>query len=98
MIEAIVKVVEVGEIYYGTVVGILPIGAQVEVLPGKKGLVHISKLADHRVGKVEDEVKVGDKILVKVTEFDAKGRMNLSRKGLVEEEKRMKEQEKAEQR
>ena len=55
-------------------------------------MVHISKLADHRVEKVEDEVKIGDEILVKVVEIDEKGRVNLSRKGLIEEEKRIKEE------
>ncbi len=90
MIEAIVKVIEVGEIYYGKVVRLMNFGAFVELLPGKDGMVHISKLADHRVEKVEDEVKVGDEILVKVVEIDDKGRVNLSRKGLIEEEKRIK--------
>jgi polyribonucleotide nucleotidyltransferase len=92
MIEAIVKVIEVGEIYYGKVVRLMNFGAFVELLPGKDGMVHISKLADHRVEKVEDEVKVGDEILVKVVEIDDKGRVNLSRKGLIEEEKRIKEE------
>ena len=90
MIEAIVKVIEVGEIYYGKVVRLMNFGAFVELLPGKDGLVHISKLADHRVEKVEDEVKIGDEILVKVVEIDEKGRVNLSRKGLIEEEQRIK--------
>ena len=90
MIEAIVKVIEVGEIYYGKVVRLMNFGAFVELLPGKDGMVHISKLADHRVEKVEDEVKVGDEILVKVVEIDDTGRVNLSRKGLIEEEKRIK--------
>lgn len=92
MIEAIVKMIEVGEIYYGKVVRLMNFGAFVELLPGKDGMVHISKLADHRVEKVEDEVKVGDEILVKVVEIDDKGRVNLSRKGLIEEEKRIKEE------
>ena len=84
--------IEVGEIYYGKVVRLMNFGAFVELLPGKDGMVHISKLADHRVEKVEDEVKVGDEILVKVVEIDDKGRVNLSRKGLIEEEKRIKEE------
>jgi len=92
MIEAIVKVIEVGEIYFGKVVRLMNFGAFVELLPGKDGMVHISKLADHRVEKVEDEVKIGDEILVKVVEIDEKGRVNLSRKGLIEEEKRIKEE------
>lgn len=64
--------IEVGEIYYGKVVRLMNFGAFVELLPGKDGMVHISKLADHRVEKVEDEVKVGDEILVKVVEIDDK--------------------------
>ena len=89
-IESIVKVIQVGEVYFGKVVRIMNFGAFVELLPGKDGMVHISKLADHRVEKVEDEVNIGDFILVKVVEIDDKGRVNLSRKGLIEEEKRMK--------
>ena len=95
MIEAIVKVIAVGEIYFGKVVRLMTFGAFVELLPGKDGMVHVSKLADHRVEKVEDEVKIGDEILVKVVEIDEKGRVNLSRKGLIEEEKRIKEERKS---
>ena len=61
-------------------------GAFVELLPGKDGLVHISKLANHRVGKVEDVVNIGDEILVRVEEIDEKGRVNLTRKGLLPED------------
>lgn len=85
MIDAIAKDVEVGEVYLGTVVRIMPFGAFVELLPGKDGLVHISKLANERVEKVEDVVNIGDKIMVKVTEIDDKGRINLTRKGLIPE-------------
>ncbi|MEX1377371.1 MAG: polyribonucleotide nucleotidyltransferase [Eubacteriales bacterium] len=89
MIEAIVKEVEVGEVYLGKVVKLMAFGAFVELLPGKDGLCHISKLANHRVEKVEDEVKEGDKILVKVIKIDNNGRIDLSRKELIEQEKEM---------
>ena len=92
MIESIVKEVEVGEIYFGKVVRLMNFGAFVELIPGKDGMVHISRLADHHVKKVEDEVKEGDMVLVKVIEIDSQNRVNLSRKGLIEEEKRMKEE------
>ena len=88
MIEAIAKDIEVGEVYLGTVVRIMPFGAFVELLPGKDGMVHISKLARERVNKVEDVVNVGDEILVKVIEIDDKGRVNLTRKDLLPEEKK----------
>lgn len=77
-IDTIVFVPEVGSLYYGKVVRILKFGAFVELAPGKDGMVHISKLADHRIGRVEDAVNVGDMIWVKVTEIDEKGRVNLS--------------------
>ena len=92
MIDAITKVIEVGEVYFGTVVRIMPFGAFVELLPGKDGMVHISRLANQRVNKVEDEVNIGDKVLVKVIEIDSQGRVNLSRKELLADEKRMKEE------
>ena len=78
MIETIVFVPQVGELYYGKVVRILQFGAFVELAPGKDGMVHISKLADRRVEKVEDVVNIGDMIWVKVTDIDDKGRVNLS--------------------
>ena len=78
MIETIVFVPEVGSLYYGKVVRIMPFGAFVELAPGKDGMVHISKLAERRVEKVEDVVNIGDMIWVKVTEIDEKGRVNLS--------------------
>lgn len=76
--------VEVGKTYLGKVTRLMAFGAFVEVLPGKEGLVHISQLALERVAKVEDVVNVGDEILVKVTEIDAKGRVNLSRKEVLQ--------------
>ncbi len=85
MIDTIVFVPEVGALYYGKVVRILQFGAFVELAPGKDGMVHISKLADHRVEKVEDVVNVGDMIWVKVTEIDDKGRVNLSHKDALRE-------------
>lgn len=86
IIENIVKEVEKGEIYLGKVNRITAFGAFVEVLPGKEGLVHISKLAHERVNKVEDVVSIGDEILVKVTDIDAQGRINLSRKDAIKKE------------
>ncbi len=77
-IEAIVFVPEVGALYYGKVVRILQFGAFVELAPGKDGMVHISKLSDKRVEKVEDVLNIGDMVWVKVTEIDEKGRVNLS--------------------
>ena len=84
-IETIVFVPEVGQLYYGKVVRILQFGAFVELAPGKDGMVHISKLADHRVNKVEDVVNIGDMIWVKVTDIDEKGRVNLSYKDALKE-------------
>ncbi|MEF9934986.1 MAG: polyribonucleotide nucleotidyltransferase [Clostridium sp.] len=86
IVEGIVKEVEAGEIYLGKVNRITAFGAFVEVLPGKEGLVHISKLAHERVNKVEDVVSIGDEILVKVTEIDGQGRINLSRKDAIKKE------------
>ena len=82
MIEDIVREVEIGQVYMGTVKRIEKFGCFVEIFAGKDGLVHISELAPERVAKVEDVVKVGDQILVKVTEIDRQGRVNLSRKKL----------------
>ena len=83
IIDNIVRDIEVGDVILGKVVNILPIGAQVELKPGKKGLVHISKLANHRVEKVEDEVSIGDEILVRVIEIKPDGKIDLTRKGLI---------------
>ena len=91
MIETIVFVPEVGGLYYGKVVRILQFGAFVELAPGKDGMVHISKLADRRVEKVEDVVNIGDMIWVKVTDIDDKGRVNLSYKDALKEIKAKKE-------
>ena len=83
IIEGIVKEPEVGEIYTGKVTRLMNFGAFVELLPGKEGLVHISKLDTKRVEKVEDIVNVGDEILVKLIEIDKQGRINLSRKDAI---------------
>ena len=80
IITNLTKEVEVGEVYMGRVTRLMNFGAFVEVLPGKEGLVHISKLAKERVENVEDVVNVGDEIMVKVIEIDKQGRINLSRK------------------
>jgi polyribonucleotide nucleotidyltransferase len=96
IIEDLVREVEVGQTYLGTVKRIEKFGAFVELFPGKEGLVHISQLALERVAKVEDVVKLGDQIMVKVTEIDGQGRVNLSRKILLREEEKRKEQMKRE--
>ena len=83
MVEALTKEVKVGETYLGTVTRLMNFGAFVAFLPGKEGLVHISQLAPQRVEKVEDVVKTGDQIMVKVMEIDSQGRINLSRKALL---------------
>jgi polyribonucleotide nucleotidyltransferase len=80
IIDGLTKEVKPGEVYLGKVTKITTFGAFVEILPSKEGLVHISKLANERVNKVEDVVSIGDEILVKVTEIDNQGRINLSRK------------------
>lgn len=85
MIDDICFVPEVGKLYFGKVVRILPIGAFVELAPGKDGLVHISKLENRRVEKVEDVLNIGDMTWVKVMEIDEKGRVNLSRKDAMHE-------------
>ncbi|MGD0352984.1 MAG: polyribonucleotide nucleotidyltransferase [Dehalococcoidia bacterium] len=81
-IESLTREVEVGGIYTGKVTRLTNFGAFVEILPGKEGLVHISELADSHVAKVEDVVKVGDEIMVKVIEIDHLGRVNLSRRAV----------------
>ena len=81
----IVFVPEIGKLYYGRVVRLMTFGAFVELAPGKDGLVHISKLADHRIEKVEDACKIGDMMWVKVTDIDEKGRVNLSHKDAMRE-------------
>ena len=81
-VEQISAEVEVGKVYKGTVTRLMNFGAFVEVLPGKEGLVHISKLAATHVKKVEDVVHEGDKVTVKVDEIDSQGRVNLTMKGI----------------
>jgi polyribonucleotide nucleotidyltransferase len=78
-IKAIVKVPEVGEEYTGRIVNIQPFGAFVELLPGKDGLLHISRMAQGRVDKVEDVLNIGDEVRVKVLEVDEKGKISLDR-------------------
>jgi polyribonucleotide nucleotidyltransferase len=82
IIQGMTRKLNEGDVYVGRVTRIIPIGAFVEVLPGKEGMIHISQLADYRVGKVEDEVAVGDEVVVKVREIDNKGRLNLTRLGI----------------
>jgi polyribonucleotide nucleotidyltransferase len=79
MIEAIVFKPSAGDVFVGTVMRVIPIGAFVEFMPGQEGMIHISQLADYRVAKVEDEVNVGDEVIVKVREIDGRGRVNLTR-------------------
>ncbi len=82
-IELLIKDVEVGETYEGKVMRIMPFGAFIEILPGKEGLLHISKMSKERVEKVEDVMNIGDSVKVKVTEIDNQDRINLSRKELL---------------
>ncbi|ENH96541.1 polynucleotide phosphorylase/polyadenylase [Gracilibacillus halophilus YIM-C55.5] len=90
-IEDIVREVEVGQMYLGTVKRIEKFGAFVELFKGKEGLVHISELAEERIGKVEDVVSIGDQIMVKVKEIDRQGRINLSHKAVLQEQNETKE-------
>jgi len=83
IVESITKDIIVGEVYDGVVTRVIPIGAFVQILPGKEGLVHISQIAPERVAKVEDVLNVGDDVKVKVMEVDSQGRVNLSRKALM---------------
>ncbi|MEG0079378.1 polyribonucleotide nucleotidyltransferase [Enterococcus sp.] len=89
IIEELTKEVKVGEVYLGKVVRIEKFGAFVNLIKGKDGLVHISQLANERVNNVEDVVKLGDEVLVKVTEIDRQGRVNLSRKALLKDDKNL---------
>ena len=86
IIEELTKEIKVGEVYLGKVVRIEKFGAFVNLIKGKDGLVHISQLANERVNNVEDVVKLGDEVLVKVTEIDRQGRVNLSRKALLKDD------------
>lgn len=79
IIQGMTRKLNAGDVYVGHVTRIIPIGAFVEILPGKEGMIHISQLADYRVGKVEDELAVNDEVIVKVREIDNKGRINLTR-------------------
>ena len=88
IIDIIVKDIEVGEVFLGKVVNILPIGAQVELKPGKKGLVHIKNLDNKFVERVEDVVSVGDEILVRVIDIKPDGKIDLTRKGLLPNDKK----------
>jgi polyribonucleotide nucleotidyltransferase len=94
IIEDIVREVVVGQLYLGKVKRIEKFGAFVEIFAGKDGLVHISELAEERVGKVEDVIALGDEFLVKVTEVDKQGRVNLSRKAVIKEQREQEEQAK----
>jgi polyribonucleotide nucleotidyltransferase len=85
MIEDLIKEVEVGDVYNGKVVRLMGFGAFVEILPGRDGLVHISEMATHRIDKVEDVVKIGDEVTVKVIEIDNQGRINLSIRRLLDD-------------
>ncbi|MBZ2385834.1 polyribonucleotide nucleotidyltransferase [Anaerococcus murdochii] len=96
MIRAIVTDPKPGDVFEGTVVRLMNFGAFVEIAIGKEGLLHISQIAHHRVNKVEDELKVGDKVKVQVTEIDRQGRINLSRKALLEKPEKEQRPEKAE--
>lgn len=91
IIEDLIREVEVGEMYLGTVKRIEKFGAFVELFKGKDGLVHISELAEERTNKVEDVISIGDQIMVKVKEIDHQGRVNLSRKAVLKEERERKE-------
>ena len=88
IINSIVRDPQIGDVFYGKVTRIMTFGAFVEFAPGKEGMIHISKLENHRVGKVEDVLNIGDETWVKVIEIDDKGRINLSRKDVTEEEKK----------
>mgnify|MGYP003447744270 CR=1 FL=1 len=92
MIENIVREARVGEYYLGTVKRIEKFGAFVEIFPGKDGLLHISEIQEERTKEVEDVLKLGDELLVKCIEIDKQGRVNLSRKVVIKEEKERAEQ------
>src|SRR5207245_11094408 len=84
-VKGLTDEVEVGRIYKGKVVRMMPFGVFVEVLPNQDGLVHVSKLTDHRVERPEEVANVGDEIVVKAVEIDSQGRLNLSRQAAIEE-------------
>ena len=91
IIEGLTKEFKIGEVYLGKVTKITTFGAFVDILAGKEGLVHISKLSNERVNKVEDVVSIGDEILVKITEIDGQGRINLSRKDALQDQENKEE-------
>lgn len=82
IIQGMTRKLNAGDVFVGQVTRIIPIGAFVEFLPGKEGMIHISQLADYRVGKVEDEVALGDEVIIKIREIDNRGRVNLTRLGI----------------
>ncbi|MBP0000243.1 MAG: polyribonucleotide nucleotidyltransferase [Cyanobacteria bacterium SID2] len=82
IIQGMTRKIDAGEVFVGRVTRIIPIGAFVEIAPGKEGMVHISQIADYRIGKVEDELSVGDEVIVKVRDIDNKNRINLTRLGI----------------
>ncbi len=92
IIESIVREAKVGEYYMATVKRIEKFGAFCEIFPGKDGLLHISEIQEERTNKVEDVLKIGDQLLVKCIEIDNQGRVNLSRKVVLKEEKERAEQ------
>lgn len=92
IIEDMVREAKVGQNYLGKVKRIEKFGAFVEIFNGKDGLVHISELQEERTNKVEDVLSLGDQIEVKVTEIDNQGRVNLSRKAVIKEQKEKEEQ------
>lgn len=85
IIEGLTRRISEGEMFNGSVTRIIPIGAFVEILPGKEGMIHISQLSEARVEKVEDVIKVGDAVTVRVREIDNRGRINLTLRGVAQE-------------
>jgi polyribonucleotide nucleotidyltransferase len=83
-VRGLTEDVEVGKIYLGKITRLMNFGAFAEILPGKEGLIHISEIAEHRVNRLEDVVEVGDEVMVMVTEIDPQGRVNLSRRAVIE--------------
>jgi polyribonucleotide nucleotidyltransferase len=88
IIESIVATAEVGKTYLGKVMKVVDFGAFVEILPGTEGLLHISEIAERRIREVRDEIKTGDKILVKVLNIDAPNKIRLSRRAVLEDQRR----------
>jgi polyribonucleotide nucleotidyltransferase len=92
IIRGLTKDLEAGEVYHGTVTRLMTFGVFIECLPGKEGLLHVSEVSTHRIPKVEDVFKVGDKVLVMVKEIDDMGRTNLTRRRILENESRIAEE------